>query len=315
MLGIDIGRHSVKLVAMTRRRQRWRMAGWVEHVCASGSDSPDQYQLGPGEPGPSAAVELAKALTKLTSAGRNRWQRWERTVICLSSNEILTRNLSFAPDVDEHDIENQVLLEADRQLPDPVSELSMDFCRLGPARNGVDSEVLMVACRRELVDSRCQLVADAGLRLAAVEVDALAYWRLLRELMPALAQNQALALIDTGCGAFRLHVFCGDRLEYSRSHTMATTTSALQLARDIQRALQLYQMTAAPNQTMKIVLTGGFAAHSPDLSGAIAGMCDYPVSLLWQLPGIKQFFRDISLASGPPPEALALACGLAMRQP
>lgn len=312
MLGIDIGRHSVKLVSMTRRRQRWRMAGWVEHVCASGSASPDKSQFCPGESGLNAGVELAKALGKLTRAGRNRR---ERTVICLSSNEILTRTLSLAPDVDEEDIENQMLVEADRQLPDPVSELSMDFCRLGTARNGAGTEVLMVACRRELVDSRCQLMADAGLRLAAVEVDALAYWRLLKELMPTLVQNQALALIDIGCGAFRLHVFCGDRLEYSRSHTMAASTSALQSARDIQRALQLYQMTAAHNQAMTIVLTGGFAAHAPDLSGAIAGMCDYPVSLLWQLPGIKQFFCDMSLASGPPPEALALACGLAMRQP
>jgi type IV pilus assembly protein PilM len=64
--------------------------------------------------------------------------------------------------------------EAEQHVPFDMESVELDFQILDPDAEGLEMQVLLVAAKRELVEAKLRLIADAGLQPGVVDVDAFA---------------------------------------------------------------------------------------------------------------------------------------------
>ena len=64
--------------------------------------------------------------------------------------------------------------EAEQHVPFDMESVELDFQILDPYAEGVEMSVLLVAAKRDLVESKLRLLTDSGITPAAVDVDAFA---------------------------------------------------------------------------------------------------------------------------------------------
>jgi type IV pilus assembly protein PilM len=64
--------------------------------------------------------------------------------------------------------------EAEQHVPFDMESVELDFQILDPDGDGMDMSVLLVAAKRDLIESKIRLLSDAGLKVSVVDVDAFA---------------------------------------------------------------------------------------------------------------------------------------------
>lgn len=87
--------------------------------------------------------------------------------------------------------------EAEQYVPFDMENVQLDFQILDPADDGLQMSVLLVAAKRELVEQRMMLLADAGLHPTIVDVDAFALYNAFEYNYPTAARGVA-ALVNVG---------------------------------------------------------------------------------------------------------------------
>lgn len=87
--------------------------------------------------------------------------------------------------------------EAEQHVPFDMESVELDFQILDPDGTDPEMSVLLVAAKRELVESKVRVLADAGLNAVAVDVDAFALHNAF-ELNHPEAMSGTVALMNIG---------------------------------------------------------------------------------------------------------------------
>lgn len=87
--------------------------------------------------------------------------------------------------------------EAEQHVPFDMESVELDFQILDPDGTDNEMQVLLVAAKRELVEARVRVLADAGLNAVAVDVDAFALHNAF-ELNHPEAMSGTVALVNIG---------------------------------------------------------------------------------------------------------------------
>jgi type IV pilus assembly protein PilM len=87
--------------------------------------------------------------------------------------------------------------EAEQHVPFDMESVELDFQILDPDADGLEMNVLLVAAKRELIDSKVRLLTDAGLEPTIVDVDAFALHNAF-ELNHPDAMQGMVALVNIG---------------------------------------------------------------------------------------------------------------------
>jgi type IV pilus assembly protein PilM len=87
--------------------------------------------------------------------------------------------------------------EAEQHVPFDMESVELDFQILDPDASGMDMTVLLVAAKRDLIESKMRLLSDAGLSPSIVDVDAFALHNAF-ELNHPNAMNGVVGLINIG---------------------------------------------------------------------------------------------------------------------
>jgi len=74
----------------------------------------------------------------------------------------------------EGDAREVIRWEAEQHVPFDMANVELDFQILDPDAEGLQMNVLLVAAKRELVESRTSLLGEAGLNASVIDVDAFA---------------------------------------------------------------------------------------------------------------------------------------------
>jgi len=101
--------------------------------------------------------------------------------IAISSSHAITKVLSMPADLKDSDLEEQINIEALHFIPYPIDEVNLDYEVMGKSANSdEENDVLLVACRRTIVDNYIDSVESAGLELKYVDIDTYALERVYR---------------------------------------------------------------------------------------------------------------------------------------
>lgn len=127
-------------------------------------------RLGPGERHDRAVVNALRSLVPL-AGGR-------LVVTALPGNVVIERVITM-PGMPEREMDEAVRYEAEQQIPVPLDDVFLRHVVLGPAPgDGRMVAVLVAAAPREAVRECHGWFAEAGLTLTAIDLPALALWRL-----------------------------------------------------------------------------------------------------------------------------------------
>jgi len=273
--------------------------------------------------------------------------------VALSSSSVITKTIQLSAELSDEEIESLLLSEADRYIPYAIDEVSFDYEVLGPTlKNDSLMDVLLVASRTDNVNSRVDVVENAGIEVSVVDVESYAVERACKQLvdeLPDRGKDKTIAVIDIGHSMISITVLHDLKCIFSRDEVYGghQLTKAIQryydisyaeagyakksgdlpedyaekvlkpytdtLLLQIRRGLQVFFSASLYNSIDYIVIAGG-VANIPGLDDKIAELFKVNVS-------IANPFKNMSVAAAIDKQrlldeapSLFTALGLALRE-
>ncbi len=207
LLGIDISSTSVKLIELSRSGNRYRVEAYtVEPLPTNSVVEKNISDIG----------AVANALTKAVKRCNSRTRR---CALAVPSSAAISKSITMPATIPEEEMEAQIQLEADQYIPYSLDEVNLDFEILGTSEvtpNTVD--VLLAACRTEVVETRCSIAETAGLEPVIVDIESYATEnavQLLDNHEPG-EDDRTVAVFDIGATMTSISVTHNGRLIYTR---------------------------------------------------------------------------------------------------
>jgi type IV pilus assembly protein PilM len=188
-IGLDIGSSAVKAVALGRKSSRSRTL-LAKHVVPF-EDASDAGSV------PAIRQAIAELKTDV-----------KHVTISVGGQWVIMRVVEM-PTLKPDELAQALPIEAQRHLPFNIQDVVLDGAILGPAESG-KMWVLIVACKRELLERRISWVVQAGFTPVCVDVDALAVANALIEQASGRRPEGIQALVDVGAQRTSLVVLKDD---------------------------------------------------------------------------------------------------------
>jgi type IV pilus assembly protein PilM len=238
--------------------------------------------------------------------------------------------------------------EAEQHVPFDMESVELDFQILDPDGDGLEMSVLLVAAKRELIESKIRVLTDAGLEPAIVDVEAFALHNAFEVNHPD-AMNGVVGLLNIGHDVTNINILDDGVPLLTRDLTVGTRRVREDLQRerglsadDAQQLIQGYDRSPhleaiiesrgeeiavgierasaflAQNSRagqMRAIYTCGGGSRIPGLNDMLAARLRITVQQANPLANLK--VRDGALASLVTDEIaplLMLPIGLALRQ-
>ncbi len=218
MIGVDIGRASVKVVQLGfgRKGATLRYAGLTE--------------LAPADDEPAAELPLL-ALQELFRQGGGGRQKLALNVI---SRPPVVRYLTMPP-MPKEELREAVRWEAKKLVPLPLEEMVLDYLVIGEIEDrGVKRiEVLLVAAERVAIQAQLAALEPLRPRIAALDVNPLALLNALR-LNYKNDLTNSLAYVDIGAAKMDISIARGGMLRFTRNVQMGGDDITKTIMRDLQ---------------------------------------------------------------------------------
>lgn len=310
------------------------------------------------EPLPQNAV-VENAITDVEQVGRavdrvvKRSGTKSRTAaVAVSSSHVITKRITMPASMREEELEQQIEMEADHYIPYPLEEVNLDFEVIGPADdNANEDEVVIAACRKEIVDDYIAVVERPGLTPAVIDVDTFATEAAYEYIMQQKSGGgieKTIAVLDVGATTTHVNVMHNNHSVYNRDHAFGGRqlteeiqrryglsyeeagmakkigglpdnyqTDILQpfmeaMSQEAMRALQFFY-SSTPHSSVDHLMIAGGCAQIPGIREAMTERVGVPTV-------IANPFSSMSLSNRIKPQqlsgdssALMVACGLAMR--
>jgi type IV pilus assembly protein PilM len=215
-LGLDIGSHQVKLVALSKRGRGFRL---------------DQVGVMPLPPETIVDEELlnsAALVSTLRELLAKTQIRRREAALALGGRAVIIRHIRL-PAMSEPELEESLAWEAKQYIPFDLDEVYLDF-HMGVIDEETEQmDVILVAAKRTVVDDYCAAVRLAGLRPVVVDVFPFALANAFSVAYPEHV-DEVCALIDLGAHLCTVSVVRGGEVLYSRALEQGTAqlTDALQ---------------------------------------------------------------------------------------
>jgi type IV pilus assembly protein PilM len=272
----------------------------------------------------------------------------KQVVTAVGGRDVIIKRIQIER-VKEQQARELMRWEAEQHVPFDMESVELDFQILDPDDDGVEMSVLLVAAKRELIESKLRVLTDAGLEPGMVDVDAFALHNAFEINYPD-AMRGIVALVNIGHDVTNINILDDGVPILTRDITVGTRRFREDLQRErgisadeAQQLLQGYDRSAhldavlesrgeeiavgieraaaflasssrAPSAVRAIYTCGG-GARIPGLSDALADRLRVSVQQANPLTNLN--IRDGALDSLVTDEVaslLMLPIGLAMRQ-
>lgn len=271
-VGLDIGSTSIKAIALGPRRAGGARAVLGQQLVA--------VEGGP-DTDPTAAIKTAISALQLPI----------RTVNLSVSGQWVIMRVVEMPTMKPAEMKQALPFEAQRYLPFNVQDVVIDGAALGPA-DANKTWVLIVACKKELLERRIDSARRAGLEVVLIDVDALAVANALLSGQDGRRAAGTLALINVGGQLTNLVIFRGE---------------TPYLVRDIPWGADKLIRSVSEQAGMDAdAVKQGLAASEPN-SGLVSAMKLIAESLVTELQLSFDYFEN---RFGQPPEEIRVSGGL-----
>lgn len=286
ILGVDFNATAVNVVALRACQEEWRVEG-VGSVLLAPQVIVDHRIQDP------QALRTALQLA-LTGMGVKKGA----VMLSLPVERVIEKTMLVDATLSQEELEAHMQLEAAASIPYPLTEVYRDFCVL--ERDIHKMEVLLVATRKENIESRVKVLQEAGLDVHSVEVHNFALERMVNYLNSLQVMGETIAVLQCST-AITFTVIHKRRAVFHREETSTSDLTSL-----LRRWVQLFFSTGYANTLHKILLIGADTTFCQMITENLAISC----SVLAPFQGMS-----FSSENGMPTNTscFSLACGLALK--
>jgi len=225
LVGLDISATAIKLLELSRDDEGYMVESYgVEPLPENTLVDQNIVEL----------EVVSEAIKRLQSKTESKAKF---ASVAVSGSAVITKMIEVPATLNESQIEEQLLLEADQYIPYPLDEVALDFQVLGSSARSEDLvDVLLAACRREHIESREAAIEGAGLTPEVIDIEAHCVQRAIAldlDLFSEKAEGESpdvLAIFDIGAQLTTLSVVQGSEVLYTREQMFG----GKQLTDDIQ---------------------------------------------------------------------------------
>ncbi len=340
LVGIDISSSAVKVLELSKDGEQYRV---------------ERYAV---EPLPQNAVvehaitEVEQVADAVDRAVKRSGTRLKNAAVAVPAANVITKIIKMPANLTDQDRQTQIEMEADHYIPYPLDEVNLDYQVLDAQEpNAAEVDVIMAACRKEVVDDYLAVIQGRGLSPTVVDIETYAMehsYELIANHMPGGGMEKAVAILDVGATTTTINVMHNNRSVYTRHHTFGgrQLTEEIQrryglsyeeaglakkqgglpdnyqtdvlrpfmeaMCQEIMRALQFFYSSSPFNNVDQLLLAGG-CAQIPGIDELVAARIGVPSM-------VANPFASMSISSRIKPQLLSndapslmIACGLALR--
>jgi type IV pilus assembly protein PilM len=293
---------------------------------------------------PEGVAGIVRGLLKKSGAGASE------AITAVPGPAVIIKKLQL-PSQSPNELENSVLFEAGNFIPESLENVNLDYMVTDVLEKERQFEVLLVAVKRDIINSYTTTLQLAGLEPVVVDVDYFALENMY-ELNYPPSEHQVVALVNIGARYSCMNILRGGRSTFTGdvpvggkefndalvrnlgvsaaeaetiklglhpTYPLDQVEPVLQpvkefLAEEIHRALSFFWTAATDEQISMILLSGG-TSRVPGLVQLLSERLEVPVHVVNPL-------SNVTLASGVDRAALekdapsfAIAIGLGVRRP
>ncbi len=340
MIGIDVSSSACKVLELSKADDHIRVERYAVEPLPQNSVVEH------------AITEVEQVAQAVERAVKRSGTRCKHAAVAVAGAHVITKTIKMPANLSDAEMQTQIEMEADHYIPYPLDEVNMDYQVLGASEDNADEmEVLMAACRKEIVDDYVAVIEGPGLTPAVVDIETYAMenaYSLIAEHMPGGGMEKTVAILDIGATTTNINVIYNNHSVYSRDHTFGgrQLTEEIQrryglsyeeaglakkqgglpdnyqtdvlrpfmeaMCQETMRALQFFYSSSPFNSVDQMLLAGG-CAQIPGIDEMVAARIGVPAM-------VANPFASMSLASRIKPQMLAsdapslmISCGLAMR--
>src|SRR2546427_12941083 len=247
-VGLDIGSGIIKLVVIDHSGSEPELAKVATTAVAADAIVEGEV-MDPGI--------VAEAIRGLFSTAGVK----QRSVVtAVGGRDVIVKKIQMDR-MKEGDAREVIRWEAEQHVPFDMANVELDFQILDPDAEGLQMNVLLVAAKRELVDSRTSLLSEAGLEPGIIDVDAFAIHNAF-ELNHPDAMQGVVGLVNIGHEVTNVNILEDGVPVLTRDLSVGTR----RFREDLQREKGL-----ASDEAEKVIQ--GTSQH-PDLAGYVSARGD-----------------------------------------
>jgi type IV pilus assembly protein PilM len=163
-LGVDLGATSIKIVQLKGSPGKYSLARWAYLPLPN---------AGPDVPGPDRRAQAINLLKEYVAKQKKNASR--HAVFSVSGNSVIVRYVKFNR-MSRSDLAKMIFIEAEPYIPFSIPEVNLDFHILGDVveEGQKKMETILVAAKKEVIQSRLEVVQQVGLSPIMIDVDAFA---------------------------------------------------------------------------------------------------------------------------------------------
>ncbi|MFQ5993522.1 MAG: pilus assembly protein PilM [Acidiferrobacterales bacterium] len=340
VIGIDVSSSACKVLELSRTDDHIRVERYAVEPLPQNSVVEH------------AITEVEQVAQAVERAVKRSGTRCKHAAVAVAGAHVITKTIKMPAGLNEGELQTQIEMEADHYIPYPLDEVNMDYQVLGASEENTEEvEVLMAACRKEIVDDYVAVIQAYGLTPAVVDIETYAMenaYSLIAQHMPGGGMEKTVAILDIGATTTNINVIHNNHSVYSRDHTFGgrQLTEEIQrryglsyeeaglakkqgglpdnyqtdvlrpfmeaMCQETMRALQFFYSSSPFNSVDQMLLAGG-CAQIPGIDEMVAARVGVPAM-------VANPFASMSLASRIKPQMLAndapslmISCGLALR--
>ncbi len=244
IVGLDVGSSSVKAVELQMKEK---------------SKDFELLHLGVAALPPEAIVQGAflnasAIVDTIRAAIDNANIKTKNVSAAVSGYSVIAKKVSL-PSMTRDELDEQIRWEAEQYIPFDVNEVNLDFQILDSDGTDGQMDVLLVAAKKDLIDDYVQVIREAGLTPAAIDVAAFAVENAF-ERNYDVRPDEVVALVNIGAQVVNINIMSGGVPLFTRD----ITTAGNQYTEEIQKA-----MSVGFEEGERIKLGGRYGDSSTDV--------------------------------------------------
>jgi len=221
IIGLDIGSSSVKAVELTAKAKGIEL----QHVGVA--KLPPEAIVQGAFLNSSAIVEAIREAVNGASA------RTKNVATAVSGHSLIVKKISL-PSMTREELEESIRWEAEQYIPFDINEVNLDFQILNSGAGEGQMDVLLVAAKKDLIDDYVNVVREAGLHPAVLDVEAFAVENAF-EANCEIAPDEVVAIADIGAQVVNINIISNGIPAFTRD----ISTGGSVYTEEIQKALSV----------------------------------------------------------------------------
>lgn len=204
LIALDLGSDIIKLLIIDTNKTPYRIEKFATIQLPPGSIVKNEIKT------PAVIADLLKTTIRQANIST------KTAALAISRSSTIIKNIAVDSRLSPDEIETRAWIEANHQFPDLVGDSYLDFSIVGPSAKGPSQlELILVACRKDVIKPYLELLQLAGLKAKIVDVNSFALERALSIMANTFPECKTIALLNLDFALSTLIVMQDNKLVYA----------------------------------------------------------------------------------------------------